>query len=104
MNDPTEYEDNPALDTMIDEDDILPTPAHVMTDTNVPVDVVTPELAPEGTMDPISAMIAMRPKRKRRSVIVMFCSAWLGLMFALAIFAPYLPFRDPAEISSEVKL
>jgi peptide/nickel transport system permease protein len=105
INDPEESQgDGPvSYDTMVDHDP-LPNEAHVMTDSNVPVDVVTPEVAIEPGLDPVAQMIARRPKKKRRSILVIFCSVWLGLMVGLAIFAPYLPFRDPAEISSEVKL
>src|SRR5207248_11573498 len=106
INDPvdTESGDDPVnYDTMVDHDP-LPVEAHTLTDTNIPLDVVTPEVMVEPLMDPISQMIALRPKRKRRSIVVIFCASWLGLMFAMAILSPYLPLRDPAEISSEVKL
>ena len=108
INDPADLEstagDNPSpQDLLVDEHDPLPTPGHVLTDPNVPVDVVTPT-GVEPKMDPISQMISLRPKRKRKSILVIFCSVWLVLMGGLALLSPYLPFRDPAEISSEVKL
>jgi len=108
INDPVELDpssgDNPNLhDTLVDENDPLPTAAAVMTGPNVPVDVVPPETG-QPLMDPISHMISLRPKRKRKSILVIFCSFWLGLMVLVAITSPYLPLRDPAEISAEVKL
>jgi len=104
ISDPVDLEtpttgDNPNLhEALVDEVQPLPTSAGMPTGPNLPIDVSGP------AMDPISQMIAMRPKRKRRSILVTLCAAWLVLMGAMALLSPYLPLRDPAEISSEVKL
>src|SRR4051794_9610271 len=55
-------------------------------------------------LDPVGNLIARRPVRKRRSILVIIASAWLILISGLALTAPILPLKDPAAISSEVKL
>ena len=57
-----------------------------------------------GAMDPVGQLIARRPTRKRRSILVIVGACWLVLIGGLALTAPVLPLRDPAGISSEVKL
>jgi peptide/nickel transport system permease protein len=100
-----EFEPGRDPNTLVDEHDPLPIEAHLGGEVNAALDVA--EVAPveaQPLTDPITFMINMRPKKKRRSILVMFCTFWLGLMVVLAIVAPYLPLRDPAEISAEVKL
>jgi peptide/nickel transport system permease protein len=104
INDPAEFEPGRDPQTLVDEHDPLPIEAHLDGDVNAAIDVVAPPVEAQPVTDPITMMINMRPKKKRRSILVIFCSVWMGLMVLMAITAPYLPLRDPAEISAEVKL